>query len=337
MRNYFKIVIYHFFLFLMLCALLGACGAPQPPVTAYPENFDSSATSPVATASDDQQVTLHLIIIADTDDISIGESTKIDLRNMKTLMRKIAVQSYGKIALKSLTRNKRITRQELLNILKRLQVQPQDIIVFHWAGHGHGSSGAKWPYLDTAVETTDFTQVIKMLNSKNTRQVIALADCCNAPLIDTQDMYMPARLRQQYFYPENIKKMFIQPEIKIFASGSQAGQYASGTNSLGGYFTYNFIITLEEALLNENNPDSAWEKVMRTTRQRVLFDTKNKQAPQYEIIPVHDRESDNINKNDIDELEGKQGQIGATDVMNKEAGGTLSFDQLLDKILKQIP
>ncbi len=339
MRNCLKCLICHVSLFLTITTLLGlgACSSPQLAEINYPEDFNSPDPLPATPAPNNQQITLHLIIIADTDDFSIGESTKIDLRNMQKLMGEIAEQSLGRIVLKPLIKDKRVTYKELLIILKRLRAQPRDIIVFLWAGHGHGSPGAKWPYLDTAAKTTDFKKVIKILNNKNARQMIALADCCNAPLINTRDIYAPRRLRKPFFFPENIEKMFVRPEIKIIASGSQTGQNALGTNSLGGYFTYNFITTLEEALLDENNPDSAWEKIMRTTRQRVLFDTKNKQTPQYEINPFIDRGPNAINESDIEKIDAKQGEIGGTNVNNKGlGGGTGNFDQLLNKILQEI-
>ena len=338
MRSYLKGVIGQISLLLMLCTLLGvgACSLPQLNVLNYPEDFESPATLPVDTDSNNQQVTLHLIIIADTDDVSIGESTKIDLRNMQRLMGTIVEQSLGMIVMKPLIKDKRITHQELINNLKGLRVQRNDIIVFHWAGHGHGSPGAKWPYLDTIAKTTDFKQVIGILNSKNPRQMIALADCCNAPLINTRDKYALRHLRRQNFFPESIKKMFIRPEIKIIASGSQTGQFASGTNSLGGYFTYNFITTLQEALLNENNPDSVWEKVMLTTRQRVLFDTQNKQTPQYEINPFIDREPYSTDEGDIEKMDTKQGEISNTNVIDKGLGGTGDFNHLLNKILREV-
>ncbi len=335
MCNYLKCLIYHVFLFLMLCTLLGldACISPQLNELNYPDDFDSSATSPVDPALNDQPITLHLILIADTDDISIGESTKIDLRNIQRLMEAVADQSLDKIVLKPLIKDKRITQKELLDIIQHLRVQRQDIIVFHWAGHG--SSGAKWPSLNTVAKATDFKQIIKLLNSKKARQMIVLADCYNAPLIDTQAKYAPKHSRRQYFFPENIEKMFIKPEIKIIASGNQTDQVASGTNSLGGYFTYNFIISLEEALLNENNPDSAWEKVMQTTRQRVLFDTRNEQAPQYIINPSIDSDSNTINEGDIKDIDNAQGELDDTDVKNKELGGAGNFEQLLNKILRE--
>ena len=330
MRNYLKGVIHQLSLVLMLCALLGvgACSSPQlPEPTTYP-----ATTTLLVEPPSNQHVTLHLILIADTDDESIGESTRIDLGNMQKLMREIAKQSVGRIVLKPLIRDQRITNQELLNILTRLRTQPRDIIVFHWAGHGHGSSESKWPYLETATQTTDFTKVIKILNSKNVRQIIALADCCNAPLINTREMHAPRLMRRQYFFPKNIEKMFILPKIRIIASGSKTGQNAFGTNSLGGYFTYNFLITLEEALLDDNNPDSAWDKVMRTTRERVLFDTQNEQTPQYEINPFIGREPLNTaNKDNIEEIQGKTGN---SDVINKDMGGIGGFDQLMDKILR---
>jgi len=341
MRNYFKGVIYHVSLFLMLCTLLGAgaCSSPQLPAPTLPETADSPITLPDDTVSNNLKVTLHLIIIADTDDISIGESTKIDLRNMQNLMGAIAKQSLGRIVLKPLIRKNRISHRELLNILKNLRTQRRDIIVFHWAGHGHGSHGDKWPHLETTAKTTDFRQVIRILDSKNVRQMIALADCCNKPLINTRDIYAARSLRRQYFFPATIEKLFIRPEIKIIASGSESGQYASGTNSLGGYFTYNFLTTLEEALLSENISDSAWEKIMQTTRKRVIFDTRNKlnkQTPQYEINPLKDRELNGADPDDIDELDDEQADTGDTDVINKNIGGTGDFNQLLDKIMREM-
>jgi len=340
MRNYLKGVIYHVSLFLMLCILLGAgaCTSPQLPAPTPPVPDDSLVLLPDQPISNNLKSTLHLIIIADTDDISIGQSTKIDLRNMRNLMAEIARQSLGSIVLKPLIRTKRVTQRELINILEHLRVQRNDIIIFHWAGHGHGSPGAKWPHLDTAAKTTDFRQVIRMLNSKHVRQFIALADCCNAPLINTRDRFAPRSLRQRYFFPKNIEKMFIRPAIRIVASGSESGQYASGTNSLGGYFTNNFITTLEETLSDQNIPDSAWENVMRTTRDRVIYDTrhKQKQTPQYEINPVNDWEPDDSNKGDVDEPDKKPVETGNAGGADKDISGTGNFDLLLDKIMRDI-
>lgn len=335
MRNYIRAAMRCFSFFLLIVAWLGfiGCGSPELPPPAGPEPVNAPVVSQPEFDPDSQQIGLHLIIIADSEDISIGPSTQIDLRNMRKLMGAVAEQSLNRIVLKPIIRDERVTQQELMAILEGVQPRPNDVIVFHWAGHGHGAPGAKWPYLDTAGQSTDFSLVFKILSQKKARQVIALADCCNAPLIDTRDMFAAERPLRKFFFPESIAKLFILPRIKIIASGSETGQYASGTNSLGGYFTYNFLTTLEEALLAENIADSPWESVMQTTRERVMYDTSDRQAPQYAVNPAIGGGFNEIDESVVETPVDEDVEPIEEETAPKDSQMPKDFNQLLDKIL----
>lgn len=244
--------------------------APSVTTTTPSVTTTLSPVIPSASAS-----TLHLIIVADTQDYKIGTSVAADSRNIQTLIEMIVYRSNNQLSLNKIVfEGASITQQNMLTAIDSLRVGANDIIVFLYAGHGHRytSTTSKWPLLDTMNHPTDFLTVIKKISSKYARQFIALADCCNN-VVDVQ--YRESRLANNFPY-NNIKRMFLDAKVKIAASGCKPGQTSLGDPN-GGYFTSAFISNLKAALYSHGN----WNTVFEKTRTDVLGRSGNKQEPQY--------------------------------------------------------
>ncbi|MDM8552021.1 caspase family protein [Desulfobacterales bacterium HSG2] len=252
---------------------------PTPPVTpsvttTMPYVTTTQPTSPVIPSS--SVSTLHLIIVADTQDYKIGSSVAADSRNMQTLIKLIAYRSNGQLSLNKIVfEGESITQQNMLTAIDSLRVGANDVIVFLYAGHGHRytSTASKWPLMDTRNHPTDFLTVIKKISSKYSRQFIALADCCN----EVVDRYRERVSLNNNFPYDNIKRMFLDSTAKISASGCKPGQFSYGDGD-GGYFTSAFISNLRNALLSHGD----WNTVLEKTRTDVFSRSGNRQEPQYD-------------------------------------------------------
>lgn len=279
-------------LLVMLFAVsLSSCVVTEPMPTPS-TTVTSNVTRPTTTTtrfittttttipSQPQVSTLHLIIVADTNDYKIGPSVAVDSRNMQSLFEAIVSRSNGKLFLNKIVfEGISVTQGNMLGAIDSLRVRSDDVIVFLYAGHGHRyqSTVSKWPLMDTMNNPTDFLTVIQKIKGKYARQFIALADCCNT-VIDM--MYRePVSAPRYSFSYENIKRMFLTSKVNIAASGSKPGQSSLGNNVEGGYFTSAFATNLAEALLNTG---WNWTTVMEKTKKDVLAKSDNKQEPQYD-------------------------------------------------------
>jgi hypothetical protein len=274
-------------LILLLAVFTFSCIALQT----QPTSTTTTVTRPTTTTtryitttttlpSQPQASTLHLIIVADTNDYKIGPSVSVDSRNMQSLFEAVVSRSNGKLFLNKIVfEGISVTQENMLGAIDSLRVRSDDVIVFLYAGHGHRyqSTSSKWPLMDTMNNPTDFLTVIQKIKSKSARQFIALADCCNT-VIDV--MYREPISAPRLSFPyENIKRMFLTSNVKIAASGSKPGQTSFGNNVDGGYFTSAFVANLSEALLNTGR---TWAAVLENSRKNVLVKSDNKQEPQYE-------------------------------------------------------
>ncbi len=283
-------------LIIMLALCVQSCrtkipysGPPDPVIVIQPSQPDTaSQPSSSAVIAPSSVSILHLIMVADTNDRKIGPSTAIDSMNMQDLFRSLVAQSKGKLFLnKIVLEGYAISRNNMLGVIDELIVRSNDIVLFSYSGHGHRytSTVSRWPLMDTNVEATDFLTVIEKIRSKNPRQFIVLADCCNNVIDTGFSLKAPDPSRSLFVY-ETIERMFLKSRVKVAASGSRPGQFSAGNNLDGGYFTYSFISNLAKALCS---PTGEWEPVFENTKKDVVEKTANqpmeyRQEPQYQTF-----------------------------------------------------
>jgi hypothetical protein len=254
---------------------------PQPAPGPTPSPQPTPPPSPPVSSG---QPTLRLIVVADTNDSKIGKSVAVDSANMQQLMEDIAKASNGALAFRKivLTGNA-VSKNNLMRAVEYPAVGPNDTIVFLYSGHGHrlSSTSASWPLMDVSEGPADFSEVIQKIKSKNPRQFIALADCCNVVVDIRADR---ALLMRREFPRTNVAKMFVNAKSWLAASGSIPGQLSYGDDTDGGLFTYTLISNIIKAL---SGPETSWEQVFEQTKADVMRKSKESgdlQTPQYEKI-----------------------------------------------------
>jgi len=276
--------------FVILAAVfIQACAtSSDSPITSSQQPNTTQPNPPVSEpppAADPSIATLHLIIIADTLDNKIGQSVAVDSKNFQDFFQSVVNSSQGKIFLNKIVLEGRdITRNNLIATLNFVspRIKSNDIVVFLYSGHGYRmqTKASKWPFLNTREYATDFDEVITILKSSNSRQFIAIADCCNS-FIDRGIRTAKFLKSPESFSYQDIERMFLLPKTKIAASGSKVGQFSNGDDVDGGYFSAAFVSNLRKSLLSS---DGNWDKVFTGAVSVVSQRTQNEQVPQYEEI-----------------------------------------------------
>ncbi|MBF0289656.1 MAG: caspase family protein [SAR324 cluster bacterium] len=228
-----------------------------------------------------QAASLHAIIVADTNDRSIGKSTKVDFKNISAELENIAHATNLQLKKQTFTASA-VTRENLVNAISNLQPALEDVVLFYYSGHGYRAEDkkSKWPTLSVD-EGLDYTWVIEELKKKNPRLLITLSDACNVViqglLSSSRSMAKPRK--------ENYKKLFLDFNGQVLISSSQPGEFSWGGSRNGGLYTSSFLKSLREALQTKN---PSWKtllaKIPKTISIQDNQGRKWKQHPQYEVI-----------------------------------------------------
>ncbi len=213
---------------------------------------------------------LYAILIADTRDHNIGDSTLADLNNLKILVENISkhtqLPSYPLII-----QGDQLSRQTVVNTLTQLSLTSQDRVIFYYSGHGtrglvSEQRDSKWPYLcvnggercSEKENRLDLDEVVTILKEKGPRFLIVMADACNDLIRSRRSKPGPGLIIDK---PDNYRKLFLEPsDFYIIASGSKAGQVSVGDET-GGRFTNQFLKVLYAELAADDSPN--WETIMQ--------------------------------------------------------------------------
>lgn len=226
------------------------------------------------------------VIVADTLDPSIGDSTLQDFNKMRRQMHRIA--AYTNLTFKEVVlQGKKTLPTKLLKSLDSLKVGEEDVVFFFFSGHGFRTSekeGDLWPnlYFSQVGQGVDFNVIAKKLERKGPRFLIVMTDVCNswipdeeAPPLVRQGMQS---LVQDEWIQANYRRLFLDTRGTIWVTSSWAGEPSWGTR-LGGIFTSAFLRHLTRVIRECELP--TWEMVLT----RVSLEVSEMQHPCWMIIP----------------------------------------------------
>lgn len=229
--------------------------------------------------------TLRVLLIGDTNDRSIGKSVVTDLANVEAFMRDVAAKTGLKLDLKVL-KGAQIKSKLVTAAVTALKADSDDTVIFYYSGHGFRTQQVKtrWPLLyipDAGDKGVDFQWVIDTLQQKQSRMVIAITDSCNS-FIDSPPRTMGSR-SMQVDQAALWKKLFVDFSGRIYASGSQVGQFSFGEDTNGGAFTSRFLsIIRSEVKKNDTN----WDIIMKQATKQIPINSAQQktQDPQYQLV-----------------------------------------------------
>ena len=232
---------------------------------------------------------LHYLLLCDTLDPSIG--TVDDLANSQTWARTIAEKTGLTLQLKTLY-GANLTAANARAMLNALQPGSDDVVFFHYSGHGGNPGTSIWPVfcLTTnpddmpASEQLSFDQVVGIVRPKSPRLLVMVSDACNN--------YPGQTGRARPYTPpgtdpavsQAFKDLFTAIRGEVLTTGCKPGQYSLGAPGEGGVF-FNSLTTAVADLATTQSP-LTWDAVMAraaTLTAAAARGYNSIQEPQYQV------------------------------------------------------
>ncbi len=235
---------------------------------------------------------LYLILVANTNDASIGTTCVIDKDLTYKLFQQIA--EYLEMSFTpQVIFGKYFSKVNVDNAINSLRPSPNDVVVFYYTGHGYSNpnDGFTFPYMD--LRTKDFQplspaysinmqDVYNKIKEKGARLNLILSDCCNSdPNLTSTTITGVASLRSSSlgWSLQNCQTLFLSPKrTSILMTAASKGELSAGNNSNGGFFTFNFRESLEKRM-GLFSQFASWKDLVASAKQQTITKANNTMCP----------------------------------------------------------
>lgn len=228
----------------------------------------------------------HAIFLLDNQARQIERVVEANLAKMDELIEEIADHTALPLH-KYLLKADQLQTAELYTFLDQLDIQPDDLVLFYFSGHGFRTLSKEdnpWPnlYLTKDHVGFDFQELAETLRLKNPRFLLALADCCNnhipeklaPPLLHKGSAL--TRMPLVIDYSKGYQRLFLNFNGTIMITSAYQGEFSWGTIQ-GGLYTLGFLDSLQEGALK----DKDWDEILDQASLRVV----EHQNPYFVISP----------------------------------------------------
>jgi hypothetical protein len=235
-------------------------------------------TNPVVNPAE-KPVTLHLVVVANSLDMSIGAGCDVDSRKLKIEFSNIA-EALG-ISFKSyVIDGKSFAKTQVLNTVDALQPGSNDIVAFFYRGHGFRFSGQTdtWPMMAMrysnfqTLESIAISDIYNRIIGKGARLNLVFGDMCNNDIGISQPVLNSHSAMQSNLYPsdEKLRHLFLEAKGNVLSVAAKPGEVSWVNNAEGGLYTSSFF----EALYKEVGRYSGtgdWNALVNYTIERAEY------------------------------------------------------------------
>jgi hypothetical protein len=232
--------------------------------------------------------TIHLMIVANTNDPIIGKGCKLDVKAMRQLFGKITRFTHFPLV-EILIAGDRYTLQNILKALDGIQPKKKDCVIFYYSGHGFSyekEKSKKFPQMDfrsnpadsnikvVDAHTKNLADIFETIKAKGAHLNLVIGDCCNS-VIDFKRLYSgDKKVVQEKIVPANAdfcKKLFSGIGASIMAAAAKKGEHAISDDAIGSLFTYSLLKKIKDGV-NSSVPvkDMSWENLLRHAKAETL-------------------------------------------------------------------
>jgi Caspase domain len=231
---------------------------------------------------DQQQVQLHLVVVANTEDRTIGRSCIIDKDATQKLYGEVA--GYLGIRFNAIViAGKDFSKINVETAINSLKPAKEDIVVFYYSGHGFNdfkNSNTRYPFLDLRDKpsqkyggkyTLNIESIYREIVKKGARMNLVFSDCCNNDPAQSSLASANAsvtRGSRLEWSMDNCKTLFMDEKpLSMLMTGAAKGELSAGNPKDGGFFTYNFRESLEEAMRPFSN-NISWPGLLTAAQKQ---------------------------------------------------------------------
>lgn len=227
---------------------------------------------------------LYAILAADTTDESIGDSTEVDLNNMKQELESFK-KSTGLEFEKVILSGRSNVSDRLWKAIRNLDVQPEDVVLFYYSGHGFRTREKDpnpWPFIYFNLDDSwlDYADIIKELKGKNPKLLVTMVDVCNSYIDGVRSPIQKSAEVLPKAVQDKIKKSYLQLFLhntgSVTVTSSSTGEYSYGSDA-GGMYTVAFEKMLSDELRNCSDP--TWQHILSKTKRSISDD----EHPYFEV------------------------------------------------------
>lgn len=210
--------------------------------------------------------TIHLVTVADTNDLNIGSGTSGNTRRIADFINRAAAEMKVTVNRQDVS-GKGFNCAAIAEATALIKAGPEDVVIFYYSGHGFRTPDnvTKFPDLYCGEEafTGSAPRLVKVaadLAKKGARLTITIADSCN--VLATQPLppmpagviaSVPVSREKQY------RKLFFGHKGTLTISGSVSGQFSWYLTDYG-LFTNQFLKALEAA--TQPSSQGLWSEVL---------------------------------------------------------------------------
>jgi hypothetical protein len=183
---------------------------------------------------------VHALIVADTLDPRIGDSTAVDRDNVKGLLTSGIPASRLSLTVLDGTS---VTRERILGTIQRMGVQPTDTVVFWFAGHGGTDRTYGHALAMTGPRSFLYrSELLAAIAAKKPRLTVVMTDCC-ANIVNLKPSPPAANMAslQAPDVRSVMQRLLFRHSGLVDWNGCSRGEEAGGTNTDGGLFTDSFV------------------------------------------------------------------------------------------------
>ena len=186
------------------------------------------APTAAATNSFGQQV--HLLLVGETADRTIGDSVRHDLEATAGAFNLLLQQ--GHLDLTRLE-GEQVSVDGVLTAIDHFSVKPEDALVCYWSGHGAFDDDGHYLKMHQGGNLRRST-LLGALKKKQARLVVLLTDCCNQysdTTVGKHVMSPPASSKPPTF--ALYQEMFLKPQGPTVPGGNAQAEAAVNANETG--------------------------------------------------------------------------------------------------------
>lgn len=289
-----------------------------------------SGISPVFSGS------LRVLLVGDTNDRSIGKSVVTDLANFEGFVKQIAARTGLTLDFKTI-KGAGLKSRTITDAVKNIKAESDDVVIFYYSGHGFRTQQVKtrWPLLyipDAGTKGVDFQWVVDTIDAKKPRMVLAISDSCNSYIdLPQAGINSRAMLEDQ---DAAWKKLFLEFSGRIYASGSQPGQYSFGQDATGGAFTSRFLSIVRAEV---KSTSANWDNVMKLSTRQIMINSPQQktQDPQYALVKGEPTQSPQASVEPVHEIHTAEPAPAAED--NEQCQALGEFATALSSVKSTMP
>ncbi len=223
-----------------------------------------------------ENVKLHLVFVADTEDPNIGSSVGQDMNDITNLFKKATRELGMKYEEHKLYSNS-FDKASIVNEVNSMSVAKNDVVIFYYSGHGYNQ--ATFPEMSLDGVDYGLQEMHNLMKQKGARLTLTIGDLCNSIPQTRSGTKSNEEIPFKsgfLFDSDKLKKLFIYSKGNLISTSSEKGQWSycmrNPNQTLGnGHFTNAFINSFTVEASKVSNESGSWEELF----DRAYTEAKN--------------------------------------------------------------